>query len=395
MKISELFGIKFARKYKYKAQVIADFKRWKRENQYFLTLDRNRKKLFERIFKKYIEEHPKGYRSYEEIASDLWEALKVEVAKTNWQQVFDKVLGGDVELPNYQINPHISRKDTKELFRDYNCKHYYLTESAVVECEKVNITELDMEWLRDAEDGKRQLNWGDHFIRYQKKGDKIIAVAASFTHRQECKYLLHTFFVFDLNTPKLPFDPIAEILKEQCEKDLDDYPKEFEEKMRMLLYKMITFLDLIPLKQITLPKWGVLETDSSSSNQTNLIDPVYNNENVQITVVTVNANWNCSVFIEETWVEGHWRDYLCGKKRSKIKRRFVKKFFRRGYERVAGKLKSVSNTCVSDAKVVKLQPNVTVAATDVGGGGKGQPNKQEPLNLFQAKLEELKKKFNG
>jgi uncharacterized protein len=29
-----------------------------------------------------------------------------------------------------------------------------------------------------------------------------------------------------------------------------------------------------------------------------------------------------------------------------------------------------------------------------GGGGKGQPKKQEPLNPFQAKLMELKKKFN-
>jgi protein Tex len=28
------------------------------------------------------------------------------------------------------------------------------------------------------------------------------------------------------------------------------------------------------------------------------------------------------------------------------------------------------------------------------GGGKGQPKKQEPLNPFQAKLAELKKKFN-
>jgi uncharacterized protein len=29
-----------------------------------------------------------------------------------------------------------------------------------------------------------------------------------------------------------------------------------------------------------------------------------------------------------------------------------------------------------------------------GGGGKAQPKKQEPLNPFQAKLAELKKKFN-
>ncbi len=93
-------------------------------------------------------------------------------------------------------------------------------------------------------------------------------------------------------------------------------------------------------------------------------------------------------------------------------------------------ISQLSNTFVSDPnEVVKLQQKVTVTVTDVdvarkrisltmkdqkaggerrsggdrnagserrpgGGGGKPQPKKQEPLNAFQAKLMELKKKFN-
>lgn len=92
-------------------------------------------------------------------------------------------------------------------------------------------------------------------------------------------------------------------------------------------------------------------------------------------------------------------------------------------------ISQLSNTYVSDPnQVVKLNQKVTVTITEVdvarkrialtmkdqqkgsggtqsrrneatggnnkAGGGKGQPKKQEPLNPFQAKLMELKKKFN-
>jgi uncharacterized protein len=85
-------------------------------------------------------------------------------------------------------------------------------------------------------------------------------------------------------------------------------------------------------------------------------------------------------------------------------------------------ISQLSNTFVSDPnEVVKLQQKVTVTVTEVdvarkrisltmkdqtrggdkraGGdkkfaGGKQAPKKQEPLNPFQAKLMELKKKFN-
>jgi len=353
MRITELFGIKFARRYKYKAQIIANFKQWKRERMYFLAEDRNKKKLFGRLLKKYIQEHPKSYRSIENIASELWEDLNAEVAKTSWQQIFDKILGSDVESPYDQLRSLISRKDTKELFRDYNCKHYYFTDTAVQECEKVHITEMDMEWLMDAEDGKRQLNWGNQFIRYEKKGNKIVAVAASFTQRQESKYLEHTFFVFDLNTPKVQYDAMADIVEEQCEKDLEYNPNGFDNRMKLLLYKMITFLDLIPLKQITLPKWGALEADASSSklvSRGNQIDPVYNNDNLPITVVTVNANWNCTIYIEETTVTGYFKNMPCGKGRTKLIKRFVKPHRRSAHERIAGKLKAVSTTYGSTPK---------------------------------------------
>jgi uncharacterized protein len=65
-------------------------------------------------------------------------------------------------------------------------------------------------------------------------------------------------------------------------------------------------------------------------------------------------------------------------------------------------ISQLSNTFVSDPnQVVKLNQKVTVTVTEVDVARKrialtikGQPKKQEPLNPFQAKLMELKKKFN-
>jgi predicted nucleic acid binding AN1-type Zn finger protein len=206
---------------------------------------------------------------------------------------------------------------------------------------------------------------------------------------------------------------MAEIVEEQCEKDLEYNPNGLDNRMKLLLYKMITFLDLIPLKQITLPKWGALEADASSSNwanRGNQIDPVYNNDNLPITVVSVNANWNCSIYIEETTVTGYFKHMPCGKGRTKLIKRFVKPHRRSAHERLAGKLKSASTTYGSAPKeVIKLPQKVMAIAANVapkriplpmkdqekGSGRKDHPKKLEPLNSFQAKLAELKKKFNG
>jgi hypothetical protein len=410
MKTSNLFGLKFALNFNFKAQVIYDFKRWKRAKQYFLAEDLNRKKLFERILKEYIDQHPKDDRSLEIIADELWESLLVEVAKTNWQHVFEKKLGNDIEKPGDQLSHHISREHTKELFRERSakdgtqCNHFYFTESAVEECEKVNITELDMDWLRDAKDDKRQINWGDNFIRYEKKDNRIIAVAASFTRRQECKYLQHTFFVFDLNIPKVQYDLIADIVKEQCEKDDEDDRRGFEKKMQELLYKMITFLDLLPLKKIKLPKWGCLEDE----HEVKKVESVYNNQNIPLTVVTVTPNWNSSIFIEETTVKNYYKNVKC---RGRVIKRFIKKHQRSQHWRPAGKLKFSGYTSVTERDLIMQEKQgkaitgnglgvahkqISVTRNDSQSIGirRDISNQQESPDILQLKLEQLKKKFN-
>jgi hypothetical protein len=342
MNTTELFGIQFALKFKFKAQIIADFDRWKAEKQWFLSEERNKVKLFERVVYNYKKQHPKDHRPTEEIASELWENLKVQVARTNWQQVYDEILGNDYELPNYDGSPHIKSQNVKRLLFEYNCRHYYFTDSALQECEKIHITEpIDMEWLCNAANEKRQLNFGDQFIRYEKRGNRIIALAASFTRRQEQSYLQHSFLTLNLKKQETPpeHEPIVDLMKEECDKEFDDYSEAFDKKSLLLLYKMITFLDFIPLKQIKLPAGRCLEADSLACDKDNTCT-INNSENIAITVVTVDANWNCSVFIEETYITGYFKNVLCGKGRTKIKRRFVKSHPRKGYERPAGKLKA-------------------------------------------------------
>lgn len=250
-------------------------------------------------------------------------------------------LGDDYEQPDYSRALRITDRDTKELFHEHNCSHYYFTDNAVQECEKIHITEpLDMDWLIDIPDGKRQINFGNKFIRYEKRNNRIIAIAGSFTQRQECNYLQHSFFIFDLNTPKRPYDPMEDLINEMYQKELDESHRGFENKMRMLLYKMITFLDLTELKHIKIPAWGTLETPDELLYDENGIDPVYNDQNIPISVITVNINWNCSIYIEETKVTGYYRNTLCGKGKTKVIRRFVRPHRRSGYERIAGKLRA-------------------------------------------------------
>jgi hypothetical protein len=193
---------------------------------------------------------------------------------------------------------------------------------------------------------------GNNFIRYEKNDNRIIATAATLTRRQEGKnYLQHTFFVFDLNTPLVQYDYITEIVNEQIEKGIEDETKGFERKMKMLLYKMIIFLDIDPLKRITLPKWGCLENEESNEVKRN--EDVYNNQNIPFTVVTVDANWNTSIFIDQTTVKNYYKNVKC---RGRMVKRLIKEHKRSEHWRHAGRVRyeGKNNESVT-GNVVKLE----------------------------------------
>lgn len=412
MKTSTLFGIKFAINKNHKAQLIADFKRWRRAKQYYLADERNKKKLFDRILKRYLDTHPKDDRYLETIADEVWDKILIEVAKTNWEEVYEKVLDKEKEKPSQQISHRISRAHTKELFREKNvkdgieCQHFYFTDSAIEQCENVSITELDIEWLKDARDSKRQLNWGSNFIRYEKKDNRIIAIAATLTPRQDGKnYLQHTFFVFDLNTPQVQYDYIADIVNEQVEKSLEDDTRIFERKMQMLLFKMILFLDIDPLRRITLPMWDCLENDESYKVKKN--EDVYNDQVIPFTVVTVDANWNTSIFIDKATVKNYYRNVKC---KGRIVKRLIREHKRSEHWRHAGKVRYENKKNLTDTgEVVKLQPMMGGMA-DLEAHQKREmpPIKKEQLlktsnvqtgyeespNAFLEKLAALKKKYH-
>jgi hypothetical protein len=215
--------------------------------------------------------------------------------------------------------------------------------------------------------------------------------------------------------PIRPFDRKADIIKEQCEKDLEDFRQEYENRMRNLLYNMITFLDLIPLKLIRLPGWGCLEADSESLREVRTVEPVYNNTNVQIIVVTVTINWNCSIWIEETWVKGHKKSVLYGKNKTKVRTRFIKPYERKAHERPAGKLKHEANATIpmfakrergqTDAFVrthgavgrkqvastIKNEQKAVVV--EMKSVKRGELKQQQQVHPFYIQLAELKKKL--
>ena len=338
MDTTDLFGVQFVVNKNFKPRLVEDFERWKTEKQWFLANERNERAIVERVLKKHRHDHPDDNRAAEEISTELWETLKKDVDRKDWEKVFTEVLGDEKELPDYDGAPYIYLHDVKELFYEYNCYHYYFTETALDECEKEPIGDAsELHWLKLSSNIKRQINFGNNnFIRYQKVGNHIIALAATFTRRQEQSYLQHTFFSIDLNKKLELFDqlsdPVAALLKSACEKD-NGNSEAFEMRSRELLYKMINFLDLAPLKELPLPAGKQLDTTSSYQ--------VNNQGSFPMTWVT--ANWNVSLYIEATTVRGHYKDVLYGKNWSLSKNIYVASHPRKGYYVNAQRIREAEN----------------------------------------------------
>lgn len=341
MDTTELFGVQFVVNKHIKPRLLDDFDRWKTESQYLQAQERNERAIVEKIVKKHKEDHPDDDRSPDDVSSELWEKLKREVARIGWQNVFDDELGDDQESPDYEGAPYIYIQDIKDLFYEHNCRHFYFTDGGLEECEKEAATNsLDPLRLLLSDNCKRQINFEkNNFIRYQKKGPHITALAGEFTQRQEHGYLLHTFLTLDLRkkreSPEWSSDPVAALIKIECEKDFGD-SSEFDMRSRDLLYKMINFLELVAIKDIDLPGGAQSDVGSARSQQAHIQGA--------FPMTYVTAGWNSTLHISSKWVKPHWKTVLYGKNWSLSKRKKIETYFREGYDIPARKLKSAERS---------------------------------------------------
>jgi len=326
MKTKTLFGVQFAEKKHYKAQLLKDFDRWKLEKQWFLARERNQFDVVGKLVEKFDTEHIDDTRSGDEIFDELDQLLGRLIDEKQWQGLYDEFLGDAQAKIDINGGPDITRDEVKALFEESDCRHYYFTNTALQECKKLEAkTPLNLERLRPTFEGKRQLNFGHHFIRYHKQDSRIIALSANFTPRQECSYLQHTFFTFDLEkkieSPKLFCDHVA-VLLEKNREELGNFYIEFDRFSHELLFKMIFFLDLAEVETIFLPAGRRHGTQGSDNH-------LRNQEVFDMTIVT--ANWNRAIQLDPVPVSQHskWQHYGPG---AKLKKRIdIESYFRRPY----------------------------------------------------------------
>lgn len=330
MKTKALFGIQFSRNNFYKDRLLLDFPRWKGAQHHVLTTQHNLMKL---IIYKHVQKCDNGEaagRPFSEVENEVMREIREELLEKGWQRTFDERLGDWQDFPR-RVGCDIQKWEVEDLFKEDDCHQFYFTQTAINECNKLRVSEpLDLTWLRPVQDVKRQLNFGDRFIRYKKFGSKIIALSAAFTPRQESDYIKHTFFHFDLGEKRE-----SGIIMHDSDYTDAYYglcPKDFDKQSHNLLFQLITFLELAPIEQVYLPP-GDRHSDGLSRSR------LRNQE--KFPIIMVNCNWNRTVHIGEIPVESHYRLQPWGPGSKLRKVILIPSHSREGYNIKAHKLRQV------------------------------------------------------
>ena len=219
---------------------------------------------------------------------------------------------------------------TNFLRKETDCQHYYITVPVLEMSQKIRVKEpFDLEWMEPVRDGKRQLNFGSQFIRYEKKGSRIIAISAKLSPDSQGRdYLNYSVFNMDLAS--------KEISKSQILDDYDPSPKnsipfqDFDLQSRKLFFQLVTFMELSKIQEILLPpgrKNGVKKS----------VDHMLNNSSFPITIV--NTNWNKIIRREGFDVNGHIRKQPCGPGNRYRELIWIDAYHKTGYNLRAGKIR--------------------------------------------------------
>lgn len=207
--------------------------------------------------------------------------------------------------PNVIISPSgkatLDFKTPKKLLSETDCTHYMITKSVVELCKKIRVKEpFELEWLQPIADGKRQLNFGNTFIRYDKQGEIINAVAVDETILPtKNRHLKYSFFNFNLATQAVSapafddFDP-SPVATYQ---NFDDYAKK-------LLYQLIIFMELAEIKEVIVEpgrKHGKKRDEDNLLNES------------RFRIIVVNTAWNRIIRTTGFDVDGYFKKQHYGK----------------------------------------------------------------------------------
>lgn len=262
------------------------------------------------------------------------ESLKAELAREISQfkitEMSTEALFQEKKKEVEKISKALDFTEVTDFLQDEaRCRHYFITAPVLEMSQKIRVKEpFDLEWLLPVPDGKRQLNYGNEFIRYEKKGARIVGLSVKRTiYEQDKNYLNYSFFNMDLDQNRISDSQI-----------LDDYAPsipaisflDFEAQSRKLFFQLITFMELSKIQEVLIApgrKHGVKKSP----------DHLLNDSAFPITIV--NTNWNKIIRREGFNVDGHIRKQVWGPGNSKRKLIWIDDYHKNGYNLGAAKVR--------------------------------------------------------
>lgn len=357
MRTDMLFGPKFCDDPHLKALVGSDYIKWQFEVAY-------------------------GNEGFEEARLNL--LMETLGFRANWDAIkVQNVLAA--KLPNIE--------EVASLMVERECRRYYVTNRVLQNCSKLKYPEpFDLRSLSEMRDGKRQLNFGDQFFRYEKSSNIINVLAGKKDAGSELG-MIYSFFKVDLNEKAIfnmapvleqthsdqernllneavrsqldhnspykmksstdkPWNPLPkspemilfekyrgkeDISKKSNKDSLIDLRAVLQKRLAFDLeakthfLKLITYVELAPITEVTLQP-GQKTPKGTVDNE-----KFYNTGQVPMT--TINVSWNRTISTEPIEVEEHWRHQAYGPDWSMHRWIIVPSFIKKGYNLKAGKLR--------------------------------------------------------
>ncbi len=220
-------------------------------------------------------------------------------------------------------------KDVVAICEEKDPQQFYIGNKVVNMCDEIRISsDFDLGWLTPLKDGARQLNWGDHFIRYKKQGPDIIAVAVSRTKDvNKDEDLKYTFFKMDLNQKSVT-GPVHD--GDPLQPGTTNFSsKIYHDRCIDIFKRFLIFMELTDITEVLVPPGSKHGTRKAPDNLMNT---------AKMPVTVVSTNWNKKIIkAGEIEVVSHLRRQRWGPGFTQVKPIIIEEFVKKGYNLKAKK----------------------------------------------------------
>jgi len=207
--------------------------------------------------------------------------------------------------------------ESEYLIMTTNVRHYHITKEVLDFAQQIKLKDTkDYKWLLPIKDQTSQYTFDNTFIIFQKKGDRIIAIASSKWRVSERENYMH-WDMFNINLSK-------------AELNIHEH-SEYANASYKLLLQLLSFIELSDIDEITIKPNSQHGFGSKRDPNT-----IYNSNRFSVTWVT--SRWVTRVYRPgEFMVTRHQRWQPKGPGRAMYELIWVETFEKKGMTIAAGK----------------------------------------------------------